>query len=187
MRKLTALAFATAAALSAATASAQQRFGNEGQIVLGGDLRFAVDRSSWSGRGRTSFELQPAADFFVAKNLSLGGALGFGWAGMDGDAAPKETWLRVAPRIGYNVHLGDSVSLWPRFNLAFEAKWVDPGDRNRNAFGLGFDFPFAIHLARHFFVGIGPYVQTELAASADRYDDSTVTSFGFRTGVWGWF
>lgn len=182
MRKLASFAFALAAALSS-TAAWAQGFGKAGQTVLGGDLRFSVERTNASGSGSTSFEVQPAADFFVVNNLSLGGALGFGWAGGDGDNAPSDTWLRISPRIGFNVALSDSLSLWPQFNLAFESHWYGPRDDNRTAFGLGLNLPFAIHLARHFFVGIGPFVQTDLAVSGG----NEATSFGFRTGIWGWF
>ena len=182
MRKLASFALALAAAFSSTVAWAQS-FGKDGQIVLGGDLRFAVERTSSSGNGWTSFEVQPAADFFVADNLSLGGALGLGWGGGDGDNAPSDTWLRIAPRIGFNIPISDSLSLWPQFNLAFESHWYEPSDHTRTAFGLGFNFPFAIHLARHFFVGIGPFVQTDLAVSGG----DKATTFGFRTGIWGWF
>lgn len=198
MRKIVVFGLSLATGLIGTTTLAQEpsRFGQAGQVALGSDLSLRFDRSSTSFEGEsqttsTSVEAQPAADFFVIDNLSIGGALGFRWEEGGGDYPPRMTTVGIVPRVGYNIPAGDKLSIWPRLGLSYGFVSLSPG-RGRpavsgNAVALRVEVPFALHLASHFFIGIGPYYATDLVAKTEGEDAPKASHYGIGTGLFGWF
>jgi hypothetical protein len=65
------------------------------------------------------------ADALLPIGLTLGGALGYGYASLtvspDGQTSQSITgnaWL-ISPRVGYLLHLGPLLDLWPRVGVTF--------------------------------------------------------------------
>lgn len=197
MRKISVFGLALATCFAATTAFAQEGsgFGHEGQIAIGGDLDLNFTKSSMSFKGEsqsagTSFAIQPAADYFVIDNLSVGGALGFHWQDSGGDDSSSQTRFSIAPRVGYNIAAAENISIWPRLALAYNIDSFSPPSGSSvgsNSLGLRIDVPVAIHLARHFFIGVGPYFSTDLTSSTEGNDAPKLTQFGLATGLYGWF
>jgi hypothetical protein len=58
------------------TTGPAHHFGDETQLAISSDAAFNMQHASAAGQS-TSIEFDPAADYFVMKNLSVGGSLGF--------------------------------------------------------------------------------------------------------------
>ena len=135
----------------------------------------------------TSIELAPAADFFVAPGLSVGGQLLFthtsqGDTSLDGYGA--------APRVGYFAGLGPKVGVWPVVSVGYVHVSIDAGDIG-DASGyqviLQAFVPLLFQPADHFFLGIGPAFQTDLISEVEDEDATKTTTFGLATIVGGYW
>src|SRR3954463_5520378 len=82
-------------------------FGTPGQIVVSDDMQMALIRRHQTLMGmtvdRTSVQLRPALDYFVARNISIGGQLRIEYASGDNGVDTTTTTIGVVPRIGYDV------------------------------------------------------------------------------------
>jgi len=157
--------------------------------------------SSNNGGSQVGFTVAPAADYFVIDNLSLGLELLFGYAsfspgtgttgGVGGTSPPSTnvTEYGFAPRVGYNIPLGNSVSIWPK--VFFEHAGYSVGGAGKgygNIQLLGAYVPILYHPVPHFYVGLGPNILTELGASSDGTSaTSKITSYGIFGSAGGWF
>jgi hypothetical protein len=170
-------------------------FGAVGQIVVSGDLEASFSHVSFSmgDASQTSFALIPAADFFAAPNISIGGALALTHSSFDtgvpGSSSADTTGIGILVRGGYNARLGSQVSIWPRLAIGYSHTSSDTGGASASGYTvpLRIDAPILIHLAPHFFVGIGPLFQTELVSKTEGQSDAKVTVFGITTIVGGYF
>jgi acyl-CoA dehydrogenase len=158
------------------------RFGERGELVMTGDSYAGVSSTERDGSDAKSFSVtvSPALDYFVAKNLSVGLNASFGYGDSQGYGADsslvetKTTSASFGPAIGYNVPLGDALSLWPRASVGFEwsrqAEQLVTGSSLSTAGSpLGYPTtsrvgpfvalyaPLLVHPRPHFFAGIGPY------------------------------
>jgi hypothetical protein len=159
--------------------------------------------SSNNGGSQTGFSLGPAADYFVVDNLSLGLELLFGYdsssppagttASGTGTATASSpstngTLYGIAPRIGYNVPLGGSMSIWPKVFLeqaGYSLGGAGAGYGNIQL--VGAYVPFLYHPVPHFYVGLGPNVLTELGSHTNGVGaTSKVTSYGLFASIGGW-
>jgi hypothetical protein len=165
-------------------------FGAEGQIAISSDAALTIQRRTISGvsGGTTSIQLAPAADFFVANNLSVGGFVGFDYA-TSGDNDSSR--FSIGPRVGYNFPFSDLISIWPKagFSYAHTSNSVTvPGPGNTtvstsnsaSAFALNLFVPVMFHPVRHFFGGFGPFLDTDLSG------DAKATVFGGKLTIGGW-
>jgi hypothetical protein len=155
--------------------------------------------SSNNGGSQVGFIVAPAADYFVIDNLSLGLELLFGYQSYSPGSVPGATTTSapstnlteygVAPRVGYNIPIGGSVSIWPK--VFFEYAGYSVGGAGKgygNIQLLGAYVPVLYHPTPHFYVGLGPNILTELGASSDGGSaTSKITSYGIFGSAGGWF
>jgi hypothetical protein len=141
----------------------------QGNFVVSNDASFAFDQQIGHGGG-TAFVLRPSLDYFVIPNLSLGGAVMFEAFSTPG--APTSTVVGFEPRVGYDVALSGTWSIWPQLSLPITVP--HPGN---TAVAIAIFVPFLIHPAQHFFFGIGPgFSQTVTSPAA------TAITGGFTIG-----
>ena len=149
-----------------------------------------------NGGSGTIFSIAPAADFFVIDNLSIGGQvlLGFGSTSPPAPAQGTSTTLwGIAPQVGYNLSLTDSISFWPKLFLAFAGYSNSNNNGSGNNGTLGIFAPFLFHIATHFYAGIGPDFSTEIFANQtdpggrNVANPTKVTTFGAMGTFGGWF
>ena len=165
-----------------------QTFGGPGTFVLSSDfsggINMGFNGSSQSNNGPSSWTLtlQPAADYFVIQGLSVGGIVAYAHdhtsstdqasgvsATSDGDT------FGIGARVGYNIPINDLLSFWPKVGLIFNfisgtsgGSVAAAGGNNGfsgNTFDVNLYAPLLLHLAPHFFVGLGPGIQTDLSSS----------------------
>jgi hypothetical protein len=84
----------------------------------------------------------------------------------------------VGARAGYDIRLGDWVSLWPVLTLAYERTWRAGAGYDGGSIGA---YAPAIFPVQHAFVGMGPDVTVGFGAGA-----SAPLEFGLRLTVGGW-
>ncbi len=168
-----ALAFMTSTRAFAFGGTAND-LGRAGNFVVTNDANFGFYQALGNGSGPT-LRLQPALDYFVAPNLSLGGTLVFGYDGND-----KSTTLGVAGRIGYEIVLSETWSFWPRAALTVTSVSVQaPNGSGGASLALDLFAPFLVHPAEHFFFGLGPGFRQDLAG---RDPKLTAITGGFLIG-----
>jgi hypothetical protein len=137
----------------------------------------------------SSGSFSPVVDWFVAKGWSLGLTAGLSYSdnqgyGSDGSLVDTQSGsVRVGPRVGYDLQLSRTVSLWPTFDVGLEWVWqnqfVVSGSSASvagnhlgypNSTGLGpwvaLDVALLWHIAPHFFVGVQPEAFHAFATSA---------------------
>jgi hypothetical protein len=207
MRKISSLALAVTVFGLTETAFAQgysAPFGSSGQFTFAAERLFGFHwvKNSWeNGDGTHSSNSGTAVGFgwlfahrmefnqprlgidvFVVQNLSIGGALGFfslsgrnGMGNVDG--------FLVAPRVGFNVPLGQIVTFWPKVGLTYVA--VD----DRSVFGLGAEANFAIFPRPSWAFLVSPTMDIAPIGSHDvgngRDADYRAYSFGLSFGIMG--
>lgn len=190
------LAVTLASNLAMAQAKDDVRLGDQGQVAISGDLRFGLtytDVDSGGGNS-TQFVIAPAADFFVADNVSVGGIVTVSYANIDiqgGDA--NVVGIGVGPRVGYVFRLSDQVAFWPKAGFAFDyaTSFQDGTDVDFAKLNLNLFAPFVFEPASNFFIGVGPTVGydvwSEVSGGGSSVDGPKVLTVGFATQVGGFF
>lgn len=186
---LFAMALPTMAAAQDVTATAGRgpadTFGAKGQLAISSDAALVIQHAS---NDVTSIQLAPAVDWFVINGLSLGGFISFDYSKAGNDSGSR---FGIGPRVGYNIALTDFMSVWPKIGFSYahsSAKYVSAfGDgtslvRNKSADALALNVfvPVMFHPATHFFVGFGPFLDTDLNG------DNKVTVYGLKMTLGGW-
>lgn len=179
----------------------RQHFGDAGQLVISNDANFGLSGSSTSNNGGSSFTLilQPAIDFFVIQNLSVGGVAIFNHTnGSDPGGSSSSNLYGVGARVGYNLAFGDALSWWPKLAFIYggTSSSTTPVDgATVSVSGSSFDIqlfaPVLLHPINHFFLGLGPFVQTDLASSQSSGGQSVAnptktTEYGLMFDMGGW-
>jgi hypothetical protein len=127
-------------------------FGGTGQWVFSmetadpGSGSFFIHGSN----GNASISLDPAVDYFIASNVSVGGSVNFTH---DSNGAGS-TGIGIGARAGYNLNLTGQVGFWPSLRLFAEHQNADHTSSSASSFGVF--APFVYHLTPHFFLGAGP-------------------------------
>jgi hypothetical protein len=172
-------------------------FGGAGQLAISGDMQFAVQGQSYSApNGQTSpsstttATLAPAADFFVVQGLSVGGQFLYAHTEIQGFQNSADSF-GISPRVGYNIALGDTFSFWPKVGFAYTTMSFSNNGGSQNFVSIGAFAPFLVHPAKHFFLGVGPGVETDLSrsrspANGPSVDQTKVTTYGVTFVVGGW-
>jgi len=144
----------------------------------------------------TIFSIAPAADYFVIDNLSVGGQvlLGFGSYSPPAPAQGGTTTVYgIAPQIGYNLGLTDSISFWPKLYFAYVGSSTSNNGGSTSSGTIGIFAPFLFHIATHFYAGVGPDFSTEAFANQTNAggqnvaNPTKVTTFGAMGTFGGWF
>ncbi len=138
--------------LAAGTASAEEGFGSKGTISPGGSIGLSYFASG--GPKDVFVSLNPEMLVFVADGLAVGGAIQIAFT-----SASSTITYGLAPTIGWNLWLGDRVSIFPRASL--RSTWVSDTGRPVIVTAQAFA-PFLLHVAPHFFLGFGPFFSRDL-------------------------
>jgi hypothetical protein len=167
----------TAPSARAQDDEAPPRFGRGGQWVAtlqtfgeGGGLAFFHKASG----GDYELAVHPAIDYFVTDELSVGAAVGFVYDSVQ----TGTTLVNIGGRVGYNVGLGESVSLWPTAGVFFY-HLTGNGMATQANTNLEIFAPFLVHPISHFFAGLGPSLAFEINGPHDH-------SYGVDFVLGGW-
>ncbi|HEY8090887.1 MAG TPA: hypothetical protein VIF09_23660 [Polyangiaceae bacterium] len=181
-----------------------QRFGDQGQLVISNDANVAFSGTSYTNNQGSDWTLtlQPALDYFVIPNLSVGGVVQFSHSEFSSGSTanqPSQTssanTYGIGARVGYNLGISDSFSFWPKLGLLYVGNSTNPAGGAQGISGSAFDVqiyaPFLLHPVKHFFFGIGPFLQTDLTASQSQGGVSNPnptkqTTYGLLFDLGGW-
>jgi len=196
MRKMMVAGLAVASLFVAASAMADgDSLGAQGQIAISSDLQLSFTSSKDkppqgdAGDATTTIVVQPALDYFVMDNLSIGGWVGYA-SSSQGDA--KNSAFGLGPRVGYSIPITETIAFWPKLGVGYYSVSMDSGQPDSssvsgNKMTLEVFAPVAISPAPHFFIGIGPAFQTDLSSKVEGNDANKNTTFGVVTRVGGYF
>ncbi len=181
-------------------ASVRRAFGDVGRTVLTNELDLGASYTSYAGTGSStaSYDVLFGLDHFASEHLSIGFAAGGGFGHTKGlqpdgssvDAAVSS--LLLSARVGVDVPLIGSLSLWPRLGLTLGATHYTEtsGDKinesTRSTTTLSVTAPLLVHPAPHFFFGVGPSFTHDLSGKTDRGSELRATSFGLGGILGGW-
>jgi hypothetical protein len=162
-------------------------FGGVGQIVVSSDVSLVFQHTT---PNTTTVSVSPAADVFVVRNLSVGGALFLDYVDTRYFGT---TSVGLGARVGYSFAFTDTFGIWPKLGFSYRhtsenfstalgaAGQPIINDGGRDAFTLNLFVPVMFHPVRHFFMGFGPFLDADLAG------DNKVTTFGGKLTLGGWF
>lgn len=177
MRPLHSLLSALALILTATTTSTAFAFGGtarelerQGNFVVSNTAGFGF-LHQFNDPTITAFELQPALDYFVIPNLSLGGAVLLDINAPPG--GPTRTIFGIAPDVGFEIALSDTWSIWPQLALPMEF----PNNGGASV-AINIFVPFLVHPVEHFFFGLGPGFEQGLTSP----NPITAITGAFRVG-----
>ncbi|HEY6464046.1 MAG TPA: hypothetical protein VIY73_27945, partial [Polyangiaceae bacterium] len=145
----------------------------------------------------------PALDYFVIPNLSIGGFVLFTHSqenpgSTTGTPAPGSSSVNaygIGARVGYDIAITDGFSWWPKLGLLYQGTSTSPAGGGNGLSTSAFDIqifaPFLLHPVKHFFFGIGPFVQTDLTSSYSFAGTSVpnppkTTEYGLMFDLGGW-
>jgi hypothetical protein len=197
-------AFALAAIVPVFDAHAAEpepsRFGSRGNVVVSSDfvLAFRNERDVLP-QGRTTevvntLTLAPALDYFFLDAVSLGLRLAYTRVSAGDDVS---TSFAFGPRVGYDLDLGERISLWPKATLEYRvfsttAPPLPEGlesaaDYRGGVLTVRADVPLLVHPVAHFFVGIGPFLGVDVLSRLNDDEGSRHIELGGTSVVGGWF
>jgi hypothetical protein len=196
-------------------------FGEQGEWAIdsASSLSLFSTQYSNSDASTTTFSFGPSVSYFVARNVSLGLDVEVHYSDGKGYLADysltetKTTTFAVGPQLGFNIPLGQWVSIFPRLTVGLETvrqttTRIAPGP------ALGLDgtpvlpsplaqpvgpridpwltlfAPLLIHPTSHFFLGIGPTFHRTFGPPGEGADSglgerTTVGFSGLLGGTWG--
>jgi hypothetical protein len=164
-------------------------FGIKHQLAISSDAALSIQRSTTSGvsGGTTSLQIAPAIDYFVLNNFSVGGFVAVNYV-TSGDN--HSTRFSIGPRAGYNFAFSDLISIWPKAGFSYASTSGTVGRSVGDAIvstslsssnlALNLFVPIMFHPVEHFFVGFGPFLDTDLSG------DSKTTVWGGKLTLGGW-
>ena len=180
-------------------------FGTRGTIALTGAFTLGTSYTgSLESSDASEFDVRliPSLDYFVAQNLSIGGALILDYQNRTygNSMSATSTTLGAEVGIGYNVAFSPLFSWWPSAHVGFGWSHTTSDLRyllNSVAVPVALKaddhvvvarvhLPFLIHPAQHFFVGIGPEGFIDLASGGDSNADQRF-NVALTSIVGGWF
>jgi hypothetical protein len=182
-----------------------EELGTQGNLVISADrlfgFYFAHESVELTNNRSESYNrsviglgwLQPVAplltttprlglDYFLTRNFTLGGNLGFSTGGTEDFAT---TAFVFAVRAGYALRLGHSVSLWPRGGFTYTTLFYHDSNLDNFTFGLTVEAPFVFALTEGFALTLGPNLDLGFLAERDSRD-ATQSVFGVMFGLAGW-
>ena len=188
-------------------AAAGPTSGAEGQLLVSIDLpfmnegpQFAIvhESSTMNVPSSTRIVVQPAVDYFVAPSLSIGAQLGVDHLSISVpppppnaqaiDASDGGTTLSVEARVGYDVPIAGTVSIWPRLGIGYtytRTTYVYTPAVTGYSVPLSLTVPFLWHPGSHFFVGAGPAFVTQLVNQSAGVGGPKTTDYGITALIGG--
>lgn len=168
-----------------AAGSPAAMFGDKGQITLGSETGVTVSTTSTKGAdSTTTLTLHPAVDYFFVNNISVGGFLGIDYAK---SGPSKTTTFGIGPRVGYNITFSERWSFWPKLGFSYTSSSLTTEvagvkvDTSGNHVAFNIFAPVMLHPVKHFFLGFGPAIDTDLSGDAKQTTIAGRLTFG------GWF
>ena len=109
-----------------------------------------------------------------------------------GGNSSSVTTFGIAPQVGYNLGLTDSISFWPKLYFGYTSSSTNNNGPTFSSGALGIYAPFLYHPVQHLFLGLGPNFSTQLVASESQNGNSAqnypkVTVFGVMATIGGYF
>ncbi len=200
------------AALARQAAAAEPELGDKGRFVLSAERLFGYVHSTVgtttaggieASQSTDTFTLltspvgavytgygwpRIAFDAFVARGISIGGALGMVHAAPDG--GDSITGFVVAPRVGYAGRLGAHVAIWPRLGFTYTQLSTNPAgggaDITLTAYAITAEVPVAFIVAPRVALTLGPTFDLGIGGSRSLGGasvDSQVNDFGIQAGL----
>jgi hypothetical protein len=175
------------------------QFGARGQLAISVGLPLTGEApqleivhasTNMGGGSSTVLAIEPSADYFIAPSLSVGGLVGIRYVSNTEPAGSlfisgNITTLTAEARVGYNLALGDSLSLWPRIGIGYSHGSSDGS--SSYAVPLVAFAPLLWHPGRHFFLGAGPIFTTSLVDRSGGVDQPKTTDVGIQADLGGYF
>ncbi len=170
------LSVAFAVATWAGSASANETWGKQGDVVLAIERPFGLYFAEVDPEGPEEFDsnaielglrrrsligfsdARVGVDFFIIDQLSLGGGVGF--ASYDD---PDLTRFLVAPRVGYYLGFSDLFGFWPRGGFTF----YTGGDPDIWQLAVTLEGMFTISPSKSYAFMFGPVVDLGFAGEVD--------------------
>jgi hypothetical protein len=112
----------------------------------------------------TTVRFEPSVDVFVARHVSIGGAIGFetsrmrfpaGLGAPPGNVTAQWTALSFDPRLGYAIPLTEAISLWPRVSAGITVQQQTFGAAPRS-YRVGGGLPLVVRVSSHVLLDVGP-------------------------------
>jgi hypothetical protein len=101
-------------------ASEPPRFGDAGRWVITAALDLSFSHAFNDSNSATDVSLHPSIDYFAAPHVSVGAELTFGYSHVSYTASSTTTTqFGGGVLVGYDLRLGERVSLWPRVSLGY--------------------------------------------------------------------
>jgi hypothetical protein len=154
-----------------------RNFGDVGQLAFSSENTLTIQHST---DDVSSIFFAPAADYFVIKNLSVGGFIGIDYTKVDNGHGFR---FSIGPRVGYNFSFTNTVGVWPKIGFSYahsNASLSGDASTNNNSIAVNIFAPIMFHPVTHFFVGLGPFLDADLSG------DNRVTVFGIKLTIGGW-
>jgi len=198
--------------VSAAPQPIARAFGDAGVTVLGGSIGLHNLNYTDSDAMQFSILFDPGVDYFFAQHLSVGGfgrvsySVGKGYDYFGPFIETKDTGYGAGARIGFNVEASKWLSVWPKVGFGvthndttqtvlgapagFSSITTYQRELKTNATWIEFSVPLLLHAAPHFFVGMGPYVYSDISrtstSATGQSQEHRRTGIGvtFSTGGW---
>lgn len=162
-------------------------FGERGQLAISSDAGLSISSTSTSGvdGSTTKLTLRPALDYFVVNNVSVGGFVGLDYTKT---GVEYSSTFALGPRVGYNLSFSEYFSFWPKLGFSFSSSSVSdnaeppsPSDsEDGKHLALNLFAPVMFHPVQHFFLGVGPALDTDLTGNAKQ------TIVAGRLTIGGW-
>jgi hypothetical protein len=190
----------SAAAPSTDAAAVAPRFGAQGQFILTTATSASVGGSAYSKSTASSWDagLSPAFDYFFVDHVSLGldASVDFGGASSL-DASGTQTTsssksFGMAPRLGVELALAPSVSLWPMVEIGYGVGSVNQtsvAGSNQHTYSrtwVDASARLLLHATSHLFIGAGPFVFHELSDTDQNNYENDATNVGASFILGGW-
>jgi hypothetical protein len=154
-------------------------FGAAGQLALSMGSTAGEYFAFHKGGGAWQLALAPAADYFIAPHVSVGGVLAYGHSsGGSGTNSQGTDTFRIEARAGYVFALNERLGLWPLGGLALDH--VSANHASTSSTFVTVNVPLLYHLAPHLFVGGGPTADFNLTGPAGN-------EYGLEALLGGWF
>lgn len=164
-------------------------FGIANSWAFSSDAALLIQRATQSqvGGAVTSVTLSPATDIFLARNFSVGGFASFTYTKAGVNDSMR---IAVGPRIGYNIPFSKRGSIWPKLGFSYartsSSVMFTSGSKSamlevdQHALALNFFVPVMFHPVTHFFLGFGPFLDTDMNG------DNRATVWGGKLTLGGW-
>jgi hypothetical protein len=197
MKKSIFVASVAALSLSASLAHADEAFGTEGRLSVSTGIPVLAWQSTKppTGDSESKTVVGPnmntaglAVNYWVTKDISLGGALQFS-SGLQGK---DSSGLTFAPSVGYRYPMGDA-TLWPKVQPYFASNTVKQtvgtatNETKDSTFGIAVEVPY-LWTRGAFFHGPALSVRMDLSSSSERDgksadgDKTTSVGIGYQLG-----